>query len=131
MVALLSLVSMLDILCLPLCEYGCRVSDDPRNCIEVQFRIDPMFTGVKESVCIAILSLVSLASSSATCIAVISTSCTDVKSLSLMIMSSSLCTTAVPSRVQSIPHSYGSCFHGAVSCFCSCVGSSNCLGASR
>ena len=46
--------------------------------------------------------------------------------------SSDLCfSISVPSRVQSILHSYGSCSHGAVSSLCSCVGSSNCLDASR
>ena len=38
---------------------------------------------------------------------------------------------SVPSLVQSILHSYGSCSHVAVSSLCSCVGSSNCLDASR
>ena len=38
---------------------------------------------------------------------------------------------SVPSRGQSVLHSYGSCSHGAVSSLCSFVGSSNCLDASR
>ena len=123
-----------------------------------------VFTAVKESVCIVILSLVSLAFSSANRMTVISASSTDAESLSLMILSSFLCTTAaatrvpslepyvyyvlssgrermyssdhcfsisVPSLVQSIPHSYGSCSHGAVLSISSCVGSSNCLDTSR
>ena len=58
-----------------------------------------MFTAVKESVCIVILSLVSLAFSSATHMAVISASSTDTESLSLISISSSLCTTAAATRV--------------------------------
>ena len=49
-----------------------------------------MFTAVKEYVCIVILSLASLAFSSATRMAVIQVSSTDAESLSLMIISSSL-----------------------------------------
>ena len=60
-----------------------------------------MFTSVKESVCIVIVSLVSLAFSSATRMAVISASSSDAESLSLMIIYSSLCTTASATRV---PH---------------------------
>ena len=58
-----------------------------------------MFTAVKESVRIVIVSLVSLAFSSATGMAVISASSTDAESLSLMIIYSSLCTTAAATRV--------------------------------
>ena len=39
--------------------------------------------------------------------------------------------TSVPSLVQSILHSYGSCSHGAVLSISSCVGSSNCLDTSQ
>ena len=58
-----------------------------------------MFTAVNESVCIVILSHVSLAFSSATRMAVISASSTDAESLSLMIISSSMCTSAAATRV--------------------------------
>ena len=51
-------------------------------------------TTVKEYMCIVILSLVSLASSIARRMAVISLPSTDTESLSLMIIYSSLCTTA-------------------------------------
>ena len=61
-----------------------------------------MFTAVKESVCIVILFLVSLAFSSATRMAVIKASSTDAESLSLMIISSSLCTTTAATRVPSL-----------------------------
>ena len=57
------------------------------------FLLCSMFTAVKESVCIVIMYLVSLTFSSATCIVIISASNTDTESLSLMIISSSLCTT--------------------------------------
>ena len=47
------------------------------------------------------------------------------------IYSGDLCfSISVPSRVQYILHSYGSC-SGVVSSLCNCVGSSHCLGASR
>ena len=65
------------------------MSDGPRNCITPSFQLFSRFTAVKESVCIVILSLVS---TSATRMVVISASNTDVESLSLMIMASSLCT---------------------------------------
>ena len=61
-----------------------------------------MFRAVKEYVCIVILSLVSLAFSSATRMAIISASRTDAVSLSLIIISSSLCTTAAATRVPSL-----------------------------
>ena len=61
-----------------------------------------MFTAVKESVCIVILSLVSLAFYSATRMAVISASSTDAESLSLMIISFSIYTTAAAIRVPSL-----------------------------
>ena len=54
------------------------------------FLLLSVFTVVKESVCIVILSLVSLAFSSANRMAVISASSTDAKSLSLIIISSFL-----------------------------------------
>ena len=53
------------------------------------FLLLSMFTAVKDSVCIVILSFVSLTFYSATCMAVISASSTDAKSLSLIIISSS------------------------------------------
>ena len=61
-----------------------------------------MFTPVKEYVCIVILYLVSLASSSATRMAVISASSTDAKSLIIMIISSSICTTATVGIVRDV-----------------------------
>ena len=61
-----------------------------------------MFTTVKESVCMAIVSLVSLAFFSATRMAVISASSTDAESLSRMLISSYLCTTAEATRVPSL-----------------------------
>ena len=64
-----------------------------------------MFTTVKEFVCIVILSLVSLAFSRATRMAVISTSSTDLESLSMIIISSSLCTTAAATRIPSLESS--------------------------
>ena len=66
------------------------------------FLLINMFTAVKESVCIVILSLVSLAFSSTTRMAVIPASSTDAESLSIIIISSSLCTTAVITRVPSL-----------------------------
>ena len=46
--------------------------------------------------------------------------------------SSDLCLhISVPSLVQSILDSYGSCSHGAVMSISNCVGSSNCLDESR
>ena len=127
------------------------------------FLLCSMFTAVKESVCIVILSFVSLAFSSATRMAVISVPSTDAESLLVLLpcvqltpppvsrhlnsrYSTCCCLTengciivifdlcfsiSVPSRVQYIPHLYGSCSQGAVSSLCSCVGSSNCLDASR
>ena len=56
------------------------------------FLLFSMLTGVKEYVCMAIVSLVSLSSSSAMRMAVISAFSPDTESLSLMIISSSLCT---------------------------------------
>ena len=66
------------------------------------FLLFSMFTAVKESVCIVTLSLVSLAFSSATRMAVISASSIDAESLSLMIISSSLSITAAATRVPSL-----------------------------
>ena len=66
------------------------------------FLLFRILTGVKGSVCIVIVSLVSLAFSSVTRMAVISASITDAESLSLMIISSSLCTTAAATRVPSL-----------------------------
>ena len=66
------------------------------------FLLFSMFAVVKEYVCIVILSLVSLAFSSATRMAVISASSTDAESLSLMMISSSLCTTAAATHVPSL-----------------------------
>ena len=66
------------------------------------FLLLSMFTAVKEYVCIVILSLVSLAFSRATRLAVISASSTDAESLSLIIISYSLCTTAAATHVPSI-----------------------------
>ena len=54
------------------------------------FLLFSMFTAVKDYVCIVILSLISLAFSSATRIVVISASSTDAESLGLMIISSSM-----------------------------------------
>ena len=70
--------------------------------VKSSFLLFSIFTSVKEFVCIVILSLVSLAFSSATRMAVISASSTDAESLSLMIISSSLCTTAADTRVPSL-----------------------------
>ena len=67
-----------------------------------RFLLFSMFIAVNESVCIVILSLVSLAFYRATRMAVISASSTDAKSLSLMIISSSMCTTAAATRVPSL-----------------------------
>ena len=61
-----------------------------------------MFTAVKESVCIVISFLVSLAFSSATRMAAIFISSTEAESLILMIIFSSLCTTAAATRVSSL-----------------------------
>ena len=61
-----------------------------------------MFTAVKEFVCIGIVSLVSLAFSSATRMAVISASCTEAESLILIFISSSLCTTAAATSTPSL-----------------------------
>ena len=66
------------------------------------FLLFSMFIAVKEAVCILILSLVSMAFSSATRMAVISASSTDAESLSLMIISSSMCTTVAATRVPSL-----------------------------
>ena len=65
------------------------------------FLLFSLFIAVKEYdyVCIVILSLVSLSSSSATRMAVISASNRDAESLSLMIIYSPLCTTASTTRV--------------------------------
>ena len=63
------------------------------------FLLLSMFTAVKETVCIVILSLVSLTFSSATRMAVISASSTDAESLSLMMISFYLCSTAATTRV--------------------------------
>ena len=73
-----------------------------RIVFESSFLLFWMFTAVKESVCTAILSLVSLAFSSATRMAVISASSTDAESLSLMIIFSSMCTTTAATRVPSL-----------------------------
>ena len=64
-----------------------------------------MFTVVKESVCIVILSLVTLVSSRTRYMAVISASNTDPESLSLKIISSSMCTTAAVNRTPSLESS--------------------------
>ena len=56
--------------------------------LKYRFLLLSVFTAVKESVCIVILSLVSLSSPSANRSAVISASSTDAESLSLMIISS-------------------------------------------
>ena len=69
------------------------------------FLLLSMFTVVKESVCIVILSLVSLAFSRATRKTVISASSTDAESLSLIIIYSSLCITAADTRVPSLEQS--------------------------
>ena len=66
------------------------------------FLLVSMFRAVNESVCILIISLVSLAFSSTTRMAVISVSSTDVESLSLMFISSSLCTNAAATRDSSL-----------------------------
>ena len=85
----------------PLCKSGCRVSDGPRNLLKPSFILFSMFTAVNESVCIVNLSQVSLAFSCATRMAVISESSTDAESLSLMVISCSMCTTADTTRVPS------------------------------
>ena len=72
--------------------------DGPRNC----FLLFSIFTAVKESVCIVNVSHVSLAFSIATRMAVILASSTYAESLSLIIISSSLCTTAAATRVPSL-----------------------------
>ena len=66
------------------------------------FLLLSVFTAVKESVCIVIVSLVSLAFSSAERMAVISASSTDAESLSQMMISSFLCTTAATTSVPSL-----------------------------
>ena len=73
--------------------------------IVFKFLLFSMFTAVKESVCIVIVSLISLAFSSATRMAVISASSSDAESLSLMIISSSLSTTSAATRVRSLESS--------------------------
>ena len=73
-------------------------ADYTRENGKFSFLLISRFTAVKEYVCIVILSLVSLAFSSATRMAVISASSTDAESLSLMIISSSLCITAAVTR---------------------------------
>ena len=62
--------------------------------LKYSFLLLTVITAVKESVCIVILSLVSLAFSSANRMAVFLASSTDAQSFSLMIISSFLCTTA-------------------------------------
>ena len=69
------------------------------------FHLLSVVTAVKESVCIVILSLVPLASSSANRMAVISASSTDAESFSLIIISSVFCTTAAATRVPSLERS--------------------------
>ena len=71
----------------PMCSYGCRVSDAPRNS-SVSYCL--VCSQLSNSVCV--LSLVSLASSCARRIAVSSASSTDANSFNLMIIYSSLCT---------------------------------------
>ena len=66
------------------------------------FILFSMSTAVNEFVCIVIMSLVSLAFSSATRMAVISASSKDAELLSLMIISSSMCTTAAATCVPSL-----------------------------
>ena len=73
------------------------------------FLLISMFTAVKESVCIVILSPVSLAFSIATYMAVISSSSTEAESLSLIIISSSLCTTAAATLVRHLNRRYSTC----------------------
>ena len=69
-----------------------------------------MFTDAKGSVCIVSVSLVSLASSSATRMAVISASSIDAESLSLMIIYSPWCTTsAAATHAPSLEPSYSTC----------------------
>ena len=63
------------------------------------FLLFSMFTADKEYVCIVIVSLVSLAFSSATRMAVISAWSTDTKLLSLVIIYSSFCTTAAATQI--------------------------------
>ena len=69
------------------------------------FLLFSIFTAVNESVCIIILSIVSLAFPSATHITVISTFSTDTESFSKIISSSSLCTTTAATRVPSLESS--------------------------
>ena len=66
------------------------------------FLLLSMSIAVKESVCILIVSLVSLEVSRSTRMTVISASSTDAESLSLIIIYSSLCTTAATTRVPSL-----------------------------
>ena len=66
-----------------------------------------MFTAIKEYVCIVIVSFVSLAFSSATRMALISASSTE--SLSLMIISSSSCTTAAAPVSRHLNRLYSTC----------------------
>ena len=73
------------------------------------FQMFSMFTAVNEYVCIVILSLVLLAFSSASTMAVISASSTDAKSLSLIIINYSLCTTTVATRVPHMNRLYSTC----------------------
>ena len=77
---------------------GSRISNGARIVFKCSFLLLSVFTAVRESVCIVILSLVSLAFYSANRMAVISASSTDAESLSLMIKSSFLCTTAAATR---------------------------------
>ena len=72
-----------------------------------------MYTAVKESVCIVILSLVSLVSSRANHMSVISASSTDSESLSLMIISSSLFSVVIDKRM----HLYCMCYDNNQSSF--------------
>ena len=70
------------------------------------FLLFSVFTTVKESVCIVIVSLVFLAFSSANRMAVISAFSTDTEALSLMMTSPFLCTTAAATRVPSLERGY-------------------------
>ena len=74
------------------------------------FLLLSVFTAIKESMCIVILSLVSLAFSSANRMLVISASSTDAESLSLFTIYSSLCTTAQPPVSRHL-NRYSTCFH--------------------
>ena len=76
------------------------------NC---SFLLLSVFTAVKESVCIVILSLVSLAFSSANCMAVILASSTDAESLSQIIISSPLCQLPPPSVSRHWNRRYSTC----------------------